>query len=87
MTALTQEEFINRSKAIWGDKFDYSLVVYKGAKSKIKLICPKHGVFKQQAGGHLYGKDCRYCARESNGEFLSRNFFKKKPTREDTSGF
>lgn len=60
---MTQDEFIARADKLWNGKFDYSLVEYVNLTTKIKLKCPIHGVFRQQASGHLYGKDCRKCAR------------------------
>ena len=56
---LSNDEFIRRSKEIFGDNaFDYSLVEYDGHDSKIKLICNKHNrLFEQTAGSHLSG----YC--------------------------
>jgi signal peptidase I len=34
----TTEEFIKEAKLIWGDKYDYSLVEYKGANKKVKIL-------------------------------------------------
>lgn len=49
----TTEDFIKESKKIWGkDKYDYSLVDYKGALKKIKIIYDGV-VFEQTASGHL----------------------------------
>lgn len=45
--ALTNDEFIARCKKIHGNKYDYSLVHYNGAKEKVKIICPVHGIFEQ----------------------------------------
>jgi len=48
----TTEQFIKEAKEIWGDKYDYSLVDYKGALKKIKVIY--NGiVFEQIANSHL----------------------------------
>jgi len=44
---LTKEEFIKRSKEIHGNKYDYSLVKYKNNRTKVKIICPKHGIFEK----------------------------------------
>jgi len=58
----TKEEFINDSKIIYGDKYDYSLVEYVNNKTKIKIICPIHGVFEKTPDKHLYGKSgCLKC--------------------------
>jgi len=44
--------FIDESKKIHGDKYDYSLVDYKNNKTKVKIICPLHGVFEQLPISH-----------------------------------
>ena len=46
MAKLTQEEFIARAKAVHGDKYDYTLVNYVNCTTKVKIICPIHGVFE-----------------------------------------
>ena len=58
---LTTEEFINRSREIHGSKYDYNEVVYKNAKTKITIICPIHGDFKQIPVSHLQGSGCPKC--------------------------
>ena len=58
---VTTEIFIEKAKAIHGDKYDYSLVDYKNAKTKIKIICPIHGVFEQTPNSHLNGRGCSKC--------------------------
>ena len=45
MTEKTQI-FITKAKAIHGDLYDYSLVDYINNKTKVKIICSKHGVFE-----------------------------------------
>lgn len=59
---LTTEEIVKQFKEIHGDKYDYSLVRYINSSSKIKIICPKHGIFKQTAGSHKVGAGCSICA-------------------------
>ncbi len=70
---VTNEEFINKSNEKHGDKYDYSLVEYKNSKTKVKIICPLHGEFKQTPSGHLCGKGCPLC-KESKGEKQIRNY-------------
>jgi hypothetical protein len=43
----TTIEFIKNAKNLYGNKYDYSLVNYINAKTKIKIICPEHGEFEQ----------------------------------------
>lgn len=57
----TTEEFIREAALIHGNKYDYSLVDYKGGSCKIKIICKSHGEFEQLAGGHLSGYGCFNC--------------------------
>ena len=61
-------DFIESSKKIHGDKYDYSLVKYKNNKSKVKIICLKHGIFEQSASSHYtMGCGCPEC-KMSKGE-------------------
>ena len=41
--SLTKEEFIERAKKLYGEKYDYSLVDYKNNKTKIIVICKDCG--------------------------------------------
>ena len=72
----TTEEFIKEAKQIHGDKYDYSLVEYNNSKIKIKIICSKHGVFKQAPNRHILGDGCPIC-RESKGEKMIREYLIK----------
>jgi len=48
-------EFISEAKSIWGDRYDYSLVDYKGALKKVKIIF-EGIIFEQKAISHLQGQ-------------------------------
>ena len=74
---LTKEEFIQRAREVHGDKYDYSRVDYKGATTKVCIICKKegHGEFYQKPSGHLSGKGCIKCSNTyklTNEEFISK---------------
>lgn len=58
----TAGEFVAKSIIVHGNKYDYSLVDYKGANSKLTIICKIHSEFKQTAGSHLNGNGCPKCA-------------------------
>lgn len=60
---LTTEEFIRRAKRKHGNWYDYSLVDYKDSQTKVKIICPAHGVFEQTPNNHLKGCGCPECAK------------------------
>jgi hypothetical protein len=55
--------FINQSNKKHNNKFDYSLVDYKNNYTKVSIICPIHGVFKQTPNNHLK-ESCFKCAHE-----------------------
>ena len=61
---MTLEEFIEQSRKIHGDKYDYSKVNYVDSQTKVIIICPKHSDFKQKPNHHLRGEGCRKCALE-----------------------
>lgn len=77
MKKLTTNDFIKRSKNIHGDKYDYSLVDYKSANEKVKIICKIHGEFEQLARHHMDGSDCRLCVsnniKYTNDEFINKS--------------
>ena len=55
------EEFITKAKAVHGNKYDYSKVVYKGSNKKVTIICPKHGEFEITPHKHKTGQGCSKC--------------------------
>jgi len=63
---MAADEFIMRARKIHGNFYDYSLVDYKSARSKVKIICPMHGIFEQQPDGHINQRSgCSRCADEA----------------------
>ena len=59
---LTVEQFIERAIETHGSKYDYSLVEYKNANTKVKIICPIHGIFEQTPRNHWEGQGCPICS-------------------------
>ena len=57
--------FIEKSKIVHGNKYDYSKVNYVNAKTKICIICPIHGEFSTKPNNHLSGCGCPKCANEA----------------------
>lgn len=64
MRRLTQEEFLTKCHACHGDRYDYSQAHYVNGRTKIVIICRKHGPFSQQAQSHYRGHGCPVCAQE-----------------------
>ena len=57
----TQDEFVAKAVGVHGLSYDYSKVEYRNSSSKILIICPQHGEFKQVASYHLSGNGCSKC--------------------------
>lgn len=76
------DEFIQDARQAHGDKYDYSQAEYTGAKSKVKIICPKHGPFMQAATNHTAGRGCHKCANEARrtGRLKDRREFIERST-------
>lgn len=74
--SLTTEEFIKRAKEIHGDRYDYSKVKYINSKTKVEIICPKHGSFWQLPFSHLQQIGCPKCSK-SKGEQLIEILLKR----------
>jgi len=60
---LTTEEFIEKAKAVHGNRYDYSQVEYVDTDTPVTIICPHHGPFPQRPSGHIHQKSgCADCA-------------------------
>ncbi|WP_152427043.1 hypothetical protein [Paramagnetospirillum caucaseum] len=71
----TSADFIERANKLHGNRYDYSLTEYVGAREKLTVICPEHGHWQVQAGSHLAGTGCPTCGGRkqlSTKEFLRR---------------
>lgn len=68
MKRLTTEEVIEKSKSIYGDKYDYSKIEYINYDTKITVICQKHGDFKIRPDHFFKGCGCPKCGNERCGD-------------------
>ncbi len=69
------KEFIAKAKAVHGDKYDYSKVMYINNLTKVTIGCPIHGEFEQTPAKHLLGQGCPNCGgrkKLTTEEFLER---------------
>lgn len=88
-TFLSTEEFIERSVAVHGDRFDYSLVDYKHSTYLVDIICKVHGLFSQKANTHLNGHKCPKCSGEDRALKQHWNYIKMcelNPTLAESEG-
>jgi len=73
----TTEEFNNIANMIHNNKYTYP-DEYINATSKIKIICPIHGIFKQTPSSHINNKQgCPFCI-ESKGEIIIKQILNDK---------
>jgi very-short-patch-repair endonuclease len=72
---LNQKEVLDRFKKVHGDEYDYSLVEYVGAHTKVKIICKKdgHDIFEHTANNHFQGNGCPKCSRTRAANTLSKS--------------
>lgn len=75
MSRVTFEEFKERSRKIHGSKYDYSKVNYVNTKTKVCIVCPKHGEFWQKPSDHLRGCGCQACSKVNR--LTNETFIKK----------
>ena len=76
----TLNHFIEKSKEIHGDKYDYSKVEYVNNCKKVCIICPIHGEFWQSPKSHLNGRGCQKCGeikREKSKWLTTEKFIEK----------
>ena len=59
---FTTENFIERSKNIHKNKYNYSKTEYYNIDTKVCIICPEHGEFWQTPYKHIHGQGCPKCS-------------------------
>ena len=75
MKKQTIEDFINKSKSIFGNQLDYSKVKYVNSRTSVVLICKKHGEFIIAPKDHIsYERGCGVC---SGVEYNNSTFIEK----------
>lgn len=71
---LTTEDFIERAKAIHGDKYNYSKTEYVNKSTKVCITCPVHGDFWQTPHAHtVKNSGCPKCGnslKKTTEEFI-----------------
>ncbi len=71
---LTTERFIEKAESIHGNRYNYSLVNYINAITKVKITCKEHGLFEQKPKIHLEGSGCKICSSHSStSEFVDKS--------------
>lgn len=67
---LTVNEVKEQFRKVHGEEYDYSLFTeYKNNRTKIPVICKKHGVFYVTPNAHITGRrGCPKCGAESSSE-------------------
>ena len=64
---------IEKFNKIHGNKYDYSLVEYVNNTTKVKIICPIHGIFEQTPKSHLDGNNCYKCHFTTTNDFIKKS--------------
>jgi very-short-patch-repair endonuclease len=73
---LNTHEFIEKSRKIHGDRYDYSKVEYKTTDKEVIINCLIHGDFEQTPNSHLNGAGCQKCGYKST-IFSTNDFIQK----------
>lgn len=77
--SLGYDDFVLRSNEIHKGKYDYSSVKYINNHTKVNILCPEHGIFRQSPSSHLQGHGCTTCCssikQKQIREFVELNGF------------
>jgi hypothetical protein len=74
---IDEATFLNRARARFGEKYDYTQIIYKSYKTPVKIRCLDHPVrdivitpekHLQTSGG------CKFCLRATRLRILEREF-------------
>ena len=60
------ETYLEYVNSVHNNKYNYPEFSYAKLHDKIKIECPKHGIFMQSANHHKKGSGCAVCAQEIN---------------------
>jgi hypothetical protein len=74
----TKEDFISNSVKIHGNRYNYNNVNYVNNKTKVKIICDKHGMFFQTPNDHIGGHGCRKCSEENQLNYNLKEAYSEK---------
>ncbi len=64
---LSHDEFVRRAQEVHGDKYDYTLTMYRRMRERVVImcrICEKS--FRQFPQNHLVGKGCGRCVQQKH---------------------
>ncbi len=71
------EKFIEKSKEVHGDRYDYSKVKYINNNTPVKIICREHGEFEQIPRIHIFkNSGCSKCSRLSKNNIIDKSKLK-----------
>lgn len=73
MKKLNKDIFIEKSIVVHNNKYNYDVVEYKNVRTKIKIICPVHGIFEQLPWVHMKGNGCSNCQNLSKVDFVKKS--------------
>ena len=68
-----QKKFIEKSTIKHLDKYSYEKVKYVNNRTKVIVICKKHGEFKISPMNHLNGNGCESCSKLDITDFIERS--------------
>jgi len=68
----SKQQFIDKANLIHNFKYNYDNVNYINCRTKIDIICPKHGIFTQDPHSHLKNRGCPNCVRSKGAEQVSK---------------
>jgi hypothetical protein len=70
----TTNSFIEKSKKIFNNKYDYSVTNYQNSRTKLRINCSDHGYFDLLPIQHLRGQGCHFCKKDNMKlEFIEKS--------------
>jgi hypothetical protein len=58
----TKDMFLDKASNVHGNRYNYTLVKYRGASHKVEILCDRHGAFTQTPDAHInQAQGCPHC--------------------------
>ncbi|MEW6512522.1 MAG: hypothetical protein AB1443_00820 [Pseudomonadota bacterium] len=65
---INKDQFIARARQSHRGRYDYSMVDFKNTKTKVIVLCGRHGAFEVTPDNHMRGRGCPSCGREKQAD-------------------
>lgn len=81
---FSSEEFLDKAKAVWGDRYTYDKTIYTGVRNPVIITCKNHGDFTRKANDFLRQRShCPQCQKKEQLKYTTESYISLCKTTHD----